>query len=123
MRSRKNRSGMKRLVAYALILAMLLTLMPTSAFAAKKTTPFSWMFQSFTQPKAAPAPEPPAEEPAPEPEAPAEEPAPEPEAPAEEPAPEPEAPAEEAAEEAPAEAPAEEVPAEAPAEEKPADAE
>ena len=114
MRTRKNRSGLKRLVAYALILAMLLTLMPTSAFAARKTSPFSWMFQSFTQPKAAPAP-------APEPEAPAEEPAPaEPEAPAEEPAPEPEAPAEEPAAEAPAEEPAPEEPAEEPAPEEPA---
>ena len=35
MRFNHNRSGMKRLVAYMLILAMLLTIMPVSAFAKK----------------------------------------------------------------------------------------
>ena len=109
MNNMKKKSGLKRLVAYALVLTMVLTLMPTSAFAARQNSLFGWLFQSaLSQPKAEPAPAPA------EPEAPAEDPAPaeEPEAPAEEPA------AEEAPAEEPAEAPAEEPAAvELPAEE------
>ena len=85
MRTRRTRPGLKRLTAIALVIAMLLTVMPASAWAA---------------PAAEPAPEAPAAEP----EAPVEEPVEEPAA--EQPAPEPEAPAEEPAPEAPAEEPA-----------------
>ena len=127
MKTHKNRPGMRRLLAFALVLAMLLTIMPTAAFAkpgpkanGKAGSVFSGLFQSaLAQPKAEPAPaaepEPPAEEPEAPVEAPVEEPAAEepaeepveaPAAPTEEPeapAPEPEAPAAEPAPEAPAE--------------------
>ena len=112
MRTRKTRPGLKRLMAIALVIAMLLTVMPASVSAkpgpktgGSPSSPFAWLFQSlYSKPAAEPAPEAPAAEP----EAPTEEPVeePEPEEPAEEPAPEPEAPAEEPAPEAPAAEPA-----------------
>ena len=92
MRFNHNRYGMKRLVAYMLILAMLLTIMPVSAFAKKAPK-----LRLPGVPAAAEAPAEAPEAPA-EPEAPAAE-----EAPAEPAAPEaPPAPEEAAAPEAPA---------------------
>ena len=104
MRFNHNRSGMKRLVAYMLILAMLLTIMPVSAFAKKAPK-----LRLPGVPAAAEAPAEAPEAPA-EPEAPAAE-----EAPAEPAAPEaPPAPEEAAAPEAPA-APEEPAEPESPA--------
>ena len=64
MRSNKNRYGLKRLMAIALAVAMLLTIMPTSAFAkpgpksnGKSNSVFGWLFQPVaSQPSTEPAP-------------------------------------------------------------------
>ena len=52
MKNLENKAGLRRLVACALVFAMMLTLMPTAAFA-KQAAPFGWWLRSVRQQPAA----------------------------------------------------------------------